>query len=82
MPTYEYLCLSCGFKFDRFQGIKEEPLKLCPECNETVKRLITGGSGFIMKGNVNNRDFGKPSCGRETTCCGQEYACGKSEDCR
>ena len=50
MPTYEYECKSCGYSFDVFQNIKDEPLKTCPECGKEVRRLINGGMGVIFKG--------------------------------
>jgi putative FmdB family regulatory protein len=51
MPTYEYACPKCGYAFEQFQSMKEEPLKKCPKCKKTgVKRLIGGGAGLIFKG--------------------------------
>ena len=52
MPTYEYKCNHCGVGFERFQSIKAQPVKDCPECEEkgTVSRLISGGAGFIFRG--------------------------------
>jgi len=50
MPTYEYACNDCGHRFERFQSITEEPVETCPECNGSVKRLISGGAGIIFKG--------------------------------
>ncbi len=50
MPTYEYKCLDCGYFFEQFQRITEEPLKTCPQCNGNLKRLIGAGSGPIFKG--------------------------------
>lgn len=51
MPTYEYACSKCGHRFEEFQSISAEPIKICPECkNETVQRLIGGGNGFLFKG--------------------------------
>jgi len=50
MPTYEYQCEKCGLKFERFQSIKEEPIKECPECSGIVKKLISAGVGIIFKG--------------------------------
>ena len=50
MPTYEYECKRCGFYFERFQKISDEPLKTCPGCGGIVWRLISGGSGIIFKG--------------------------------
>ena len=50
MPTYEYGCKSCGHTFEAFQNMKDEPLKVCPECGKEIRRLINGGSGIIFKG--------------------------------
>ena len=50
MPTYEYECEKCGFTFERFQSIKDEPVKECPECGGLVRRLISAGAGVIFKG--------------------------------
>jgi putative FmdB family regulatory protein len=50
MPTYEYECLDCQHRFEKFQGIKDEPLKVCPECGGRLRRLIGTGGGIIFKG--------------------------------
>ena len=50
MPTYEYECKNCGYKFEMFQDMTDKPLKKCPECGGTVNRLIGTGGGFIFKG--------------------------------
>ena len=51
MPTYEYLCSSCGHEWELEQSIKEEPQKVCQKCNqETARRQISRGVGFILKG--------------------------------
>jgi len=65
MPTYEYYCDSCGKRFDVFQGMGDEPKKSCPACGQNVRRLISGGSGFIMKG---RNDFQMPSCAGGCSC--------------
>ncbi|QSH41269.1 zinc ribbon domain-containing protein [Lentisphaerota bacterium ZTH] len=52
MPTYDYECSACSKHFEFFQGMKDEPLKLCPECGEpALKRLIGTGAGILFKGN-------------------------------
>ncbi|MEW5693337.1 MAG: FmdB family zinc ribbon protein [Candidatus Hydrogenedentota bacterium] len=51
MPTYEYKCTKCKYSFELFQSIKDEPLKRCPKCKAKVVRLISGGGGFLFKGN-------------------------------
>ena len=50
MPTYEYECRECGHAFERFQGINEDPISLCPECEGKVRRLISSGGGLVFKG--------------------------------
>ncbi len=50
MPTYEYECKDCKHRFEQFQRITAQPLKTCPECGGTVKRLIGLGAGIIFKG--------------------------------
>src|SRR5437899_371545 len=58
MPTYEYVCEKCGHHFEKFQSIAARPLSVCPqeEFSEKrwgkgkVKRIISGGAGFIFKG--------------------------------
>jgi putative FmdB family regulatory protein len=50
MPTYEYECTACGHVFEKFQSIKDEPLKRCPKCKRKVRRLLGAGAGLIFKG--------------------------------
>jgi len=50
LPTYEYECTHCGYLFEKFQQITEQPIEKCPKCNKQVKRLIGSGSGIIFKG--------------------------------
>ncbi|MDR0785046.1 MAG: zinc ribbon domain-containing protein [Treponema sp.] len=50
MPTYEYICKGCGSSFEIFQNMRDEPLKLCPECGREIRRVINGGGGVIFKG--------------------------------
>lgn len=81
MPTYEYECESCGLKFERRQGITESPLTECPECHGKTRRLVSGGAGFILKGNSHGRmGYDGASCSLEQagkTCCGRQERCGK-----
>ena len=51
MPTYDYICESCGYEFERFQSITARPIRKCPNCDKvSLKRLIGAGSGVIFKG--------------------------------
>ena len=51
MPTYEYQCEGCGHRFDEFQSFKDDPLKVCPKCNESaLRRLFGTGAAILFKG--------------------------------
>ncbi len=50
MPTYQYRCNDCSHEFSEFQSITADPLSTCPECGGAVQRLISGGAGFLFKG--------------------------------
>lgn len=49
MAVYEYECLKCGYHFEVWQKITEDPLKVCDKCGGELIRLI-GQTGFILKG--------------------------------
>jgi putative FmdB family regulatory protein len=83
MLTYEYECESCGLRFERRQAITEDPVRECPDCRGKAHRLISGGSGFIMKGGGGGGLSSSvvDSCCFEqtgTTCCGRDQRCGKT----
>lgn len=66
MPTYEYECLKCKYKFEKFQNMTEEPLKDCPHCGGELRRLIGTGAGIIFKGNgFYHTDYKKKGSGDE-----------------
>jgi putative FmdB family regulatory protein len=51
MPTYEYVCHSCGHAWEAVQRISADPLTECPSCKkQTAERQISVGAGFILKG--------------------------------
>ena len=50
LMTYEYECTVCKNYWEEEQSIKDDPIKVCPECkNESAKRLISK-SNFILQG--------------------------------
>jgi len=49
MPTYDYRCPK-GHEFELFQRMSDEPGAECPECGEEAERMISGGAGFLFKG--------------------------------
>jgi putative FmdB family regulatory protein len=61
MPTYEYVCKSCGHLFEIVQSMKDDPLTACPECGGELRKVFAPpaisfkGSGFYAT------DHGKKS---------------------
>jgi putative FmdB family regulatory protein len=74
MPIYEYVCENCGHKSEYRQSIHDAPREACQECSGKLRRVISGGSGFILKG-ADNSDFVQPRCGKNQTCCGSSTPC-------
>ena len=51
MPTYDYVCKACEYRFEEFQSMSADPLKKCPKCKKNkLERLIGTGAGVIFKG--------------------------------
>jgi len=57
MPFYEYACKACGLRFERFQRMSDDPIKVCPDCCGEVVRVVQPvgvifkGSGFYVTDN-------------------------------
>src|ERR1700721_564490 len=49
LPTYGYQCTQCQHEFSVFQNMKDEPVRICPECSSAVKRLMYP-VGIVFKG--------------------------------
>jgi len=49
MPLYEYECFVCGSRFERIQRASADPVKICPECGGSVRRLL-GTPALQFKG--------------------------------
>lgn len=49
MPLYEYECESCGARFERFQSVQDEPIRVCPDCSGHVHKVFYP-AGIIFKG--------------------------------
>ena len=79
MPTYEYECTHCGYRFELFQNMKDERLKSCPKCKKNVNRLIGPGGGIIFKGSgFYATDYRKKS--RKENEAKKEITCPKAKE--
>jgi putative FmdB family regulatory protein len=65
MPLYEYLCGSCGHRFERIQKFSDAPLTECPSCGGPVEKLPSSpaiqfkGSGWYIT------DYAKSGAGKD-----------------
>ena len=51
MPTYDYICDSCGHEFEAFESIMAPSRTECPECKlPKLRRKIGPGAAILFKG--------------------------------
>ncbi|MFT7684946.1 MAG: putative FmdB family regulatory protein [Candidatus Azotimanducaceae bacterium] len=50
MPIYEYQCESCGHKMEKIQKMSDEPLKVCPSCEQSALKKLVSAAAFRLKG--------------------------------
>jgi len=60
MPTYEYECLACKTRFERFQKFAEPPVTECPECGSAVRKVLFA-AGIVFKGSGWYKTDSRPS---------------------
>lgn len=49
MPTYVYGCDAGGHQFEILQKFSDEPVRVCPQCGNPVRRIIQP-AGIVFKG--------------------------------
>ena len=76
MPIYEYQCPDCGYQFEQLQKINDEPIRLCPNCEQTHVRKLVSQTSFVLKGGGWYKDHyglkGKSEGAKETPSTGSE----------
>ena len=50
MPIYEYQCEACDHKMEKLQKLSDEPLKVCPICDEPTLNKLVSAAAFRLKG--------------------------------
>ncbi len=50
MPIYEYQCTTCGHQLESLQKMADEPLKICPVCQQSTLTRLVSAAGFQLKG--------------------------------
>jgi putative FmdB family regulatory protein len=75
MPIYEYLCESCGNKFEKLVRKSEEALECgCPSCGQ--KHLKQEYSTFAARASSASAPAEMPSC--PGGMCGSPGMCGRN----
>jgi len=64
MPTYEYRCNNCGYDFEAVQRFEDEPLTVCPQCGNQLRKVFNS-VGIVFKGSgfysTDNHSANKPA---------------------
>src|ERR1700694_730975 len=64
MPIYGYRCEQCGHELEVLQSMKDEPLRVCPNCMGPLRKMIYP-AGIIFKGSgyytTDYKSAGSPS---------------------
>ena len=50
MPIYEYKCNACEHRLEKLQRMSDDPLKICPSCNESELTKLVSAAGFRLTG--------------------------------
>ena len=85
MPIYEYACDTCHSTFERKQKFSEDPVRECPDCGSSVRRvfhpagIIFKGSGFYVTDNRATNGASASSNGTSTSTSESSGTGSKSE---
>ncbi|MGI5089945.1 transcriptional regulator [Treponema sp. OMZ 305] len=50
MPTYDYMCDSCGTAFEVQHKIADTPVIVCPQCGASAHQVFSAGFGLNFTG--------------------------------
>lgn len=68
MPLYEYVCRSCGHRFERMRKVSERlAAPACPACALEVAALAVSVPGRVGAGNA---AAAAQACAAGPSCCG------------
>lgn len=78
MPLYEYVCKSCGHRFEVIQRVSDSPLTSCSKCQGEVERVLSSpaiqfkGSGWYItdyarKGSASSEKSSEGESKKEST---------------
>ncbi len=85
MPTYEYVCKTCGNRFEVWQKMTDEPLTECPNCHSEIHRVlfpagvVFKGSGFYSTDSRGHKSGGEPAAASTSESSGETSGESKTE---
>jgi len=83
MPTYEYVCKSCGDSLEVFQSFSDKPLKKHKECGGDLQKVFHA-RGIVFKGGgfyaTDSKPASKSSKGSESGAGSDSSSSEKSTD--
>lgn len=50
MPTYDYMCDSCGTAFEVQHKMADNPVIVCPRCGQSAHQVFSAGFGLNFTG--------------------------------
>lgn len=50
MPLYAYRCKNCGYEFEERQRMMDDPLTVCPNCEQAELRRVIDRVGVVFRG--------------------------------
>jgi len=48
MPTYEYQCRACSYRFDALQSMRAAKLRRCPQCRKNALERLISAPALIL----------------------------------
>ena len=82
MPIYGYRCDKCGHQLEVLQKVADEPLKVCPNCQGKLTKILYP-AGVIFKGSgfysTDYKGSGKSASGNGSTPAAETKSDAKSE---
>ena len=80
MPLYEYQCFVCDKRFEKIQKVNADPVRECPFCSGSVRRLLGvpalqfKGSGWYVTDYGSGRSEASSTTGESTSANGGDGA--------
>ncbi len=79
MPTYQYACRECGYRFEEVQAFTDPSLTECPQCHGRLRKVY-GSVGVVFKGSGFYRTDSRADSGAKVSSLSPEHSATKNGD--